>query len=161
MLQVLADILAGRRHCRGLEERLERLPRYKPQFKRLLADVIAECIVEMLGEDLVEEIYLVDLTGGEVSTDFSGRDVDIVIIGSEKLIGHEGEVKRVLETYFNMVFEKLLGFYIAETGKRDIVEIHVATSLDMGYGRLVKSRFYPAIPLWRKRRSNVSIGLGI
>jgi len=149
---VIADIVAGRRRCRGFEGRLERLPRYKPQLKRLLAEAVADCIVELVGEDLVEEIYLVDLTGGEVAADFSGRDVDLIVLVSDKFVGLEHSLKAVLEEHINKELEGPLAFYIAESGKRDLVEVHVVTSLDMGYGRLVKSRFYPAIRLWSRRR---------
>ena len=150
MAHVIQDLIAGRRRCTGLEERLERIPRDRERAKRLLAEAIAECIVEILGRDLVEEVYLVDLSGGEVALDFSGRDIDLIVIVSKSLMGYESDLKRLLEDYFNRELVRLMGWYIAETGKKELVELHVVTSLDMGYGRLVRSRFYPAIRLWSK-----------
>ncbi len=152
MAQIIADLIAGRRKCSGLEGRLRDLPRWRPQLKRLVAEAIAECIVEVLGEENVEEIYMVDLAGGEFVPDFTGRDIDLVVLVSDRFLGMEGDLKKALETMINKELEQMLGWYIAETGKRELAEIHVVTSLDMGYGRLVKSKFYPAIRVWARRR---------
>ena len=152
MAQVIQDLIAGRRKCEDLEERLEGIPRDRERAKRFLAEAVADCIVRLVGEDLVEEIYLVDLSGGEVAIDFSGRDIDLIVIVDKRLMGYEGDLKRVLEEYFNLELERVMGWYIAETGKKELVELHVVTSLDMGYGRLVRSRFYPAIRLWSRAR---------
>jgi len=148
---IVSDILAGRRRCRGLEERLSRAPRDRERAKRLLAETIAECIVELLGRENVEEIYLIDLSGGEATLDFSGRDIDLIVRLDKRLVGLESDIKRALESMFNVERERVYGWYIAETGKRELVELHVVTSLDMGYGRLVRSRFYPAIRLWSRK----------
>jgi len=148
----LVDVATGAEKCEILEERLDNAPRWRPQLKRAIAEVVAECIVRILGEENVEEIYMVDLAGGEAVMDFAGRDVDLIVKIPGRLIGHEGSIKVILEEYFNAKLKDILAWYVAETGKRDLIELHVITDYDMGYGRLVTSSYVPAIRLYPKRR---------
>ncbi len=151
--RILVDIIAGRRRCDWLEERLRNPPRWRPKLKSLVAEVVAECIAELLGSDVVEEIYYIDLSGGEVTMDFSGRDIDLIVKLNEKFMGLEGDVKRILEEHLNARLKDILAWYVSETGKRDLIELHVVTKYTMGYATLIQSRFNPAIRVWPKRRS--------
>ena len=132
--------------CDFIGMMLENLPRWRPKAKYMIARAVAKCIIKTLG-DLVREIYYVDLSGGEATIDFTGRDVDIIVLVDERLRGLEPDLKAALEYSLNALVARHAGIYIAETGKKDIVEIHVVTDKNSGYGRLLTSRYYKSIKL--------------
>lgn len=136
--------------CSELERKLEKLPAWRPKAKRVIAEAVASCIARLL-EDIVEEIHYIDLSGGETVTDFSGRDIDLIVKVKKEAVGLENDIKVALEYALNGILKDLAAQYIAETGKSDLVEIHVITDYSMGYGRLIFSKYYPSIRLWPPR----------
>lgn len=137
--------------CEELEKKLSKLPAWRPRAKHVIAEAVATCIAKML-EDIVEEIHYIDLSGGETVADFSGRDIDLVIKVKGEARGLEGDLKAALEYAFNAILKDLAAQYVAETGKRELLEVHVISDYNMGYGRLIFSKYYPSIRLWPPRR---------
>ncbi|MCE4603268.1 MAG: hypothetical protein F7B18_08810 [Desulfurococcales archaeon] len=137
--------------CEELERKLGSLPAWRPKAKYMIAEAVASCIAKMLG-DIVEEIHYIDLSGGETVTDFSGRDIDLVIKVKGEVRGLEGDLKAALEYAFNAALKQLVAQYIAETGKKELLEVHVISDYNMGYGRLIFSKYYPSIRLWPPKR---------
>ncbi len=138
--------------CEDLESKLSNLPRWRPKAKHLIAETTASCIAKLL-DGYVKGIYLIDLSGGEFVSDFSGRDIDLVVDVKGELVGFENDLKQALEYALNALLSKAAASYINEVGKRDIIEIHVVSDYRSGYGRLIKSRYSPAIRLWPPHES--------
>jgi len=136
--------------CNELEK-LQSLPSWRPKAKYIIAETVSKCIVKLLG-DVIEEIHYIDLSGGETVTDFSGRDIDLVVKVKGEARGFESDLKASLEFAFNAILSEVAAQYIAETGKKDLIEIHVISDYNMGYGRLIFSKYYPSIKLWPPRR---------
>lgn len=139
-------------NCRERFQRADLNDRWIPRLKSKIADVVAECIVELLGEENVDEIYYVDLAGGEVVHSFEGRDVDLIVKISRNLAGLENDIKQALEKSLNPILKDALAWYVSLNGKEDLLEVHLVTDYSLGYGVLVRSKFSPAIKIWPKRR---------
>ncbi|MCE4599488.1 MAG: hypothetical protein F7C81_04745 [Desulfurococcales archaeon] len=133
--------------CEDVESKLSNLPRWRPKAKYMIAEATASCIAKLLN-GYVKGIYLIDLSGGEFMADFSGRDIDLVVDIKGDLVGFENDLKQALEYALNGLLSRVAASYISEVGKRDIVEIHVVSDYRSGYGRLIKSKYSPAIRLW-------------
>ncbi len=151
MSWLVVEIATGIRRCENLLKKLSNLPSWPPKLKMTIAEAVAECIVEMLGEDIVEEIYYVDLSGGEPRGDFLGRDVDLIVKIRSDLKHVEMDLEKILERYFNMEIYYLLGEIPLKVLKPDIIEIHVISSYDSYWGRMVKSPFTHAIRIWPRK----------
>lgn len=137
--------------CRKKLEEANLKDRWIPRLKSKIAEAVSECIIDLLGEDVVEAIYYIDLAGGEAVHSFEGRDVDIIVKVSEKVIGFEKDIKVSLEKSLNPILREVASWYVSMSGKEDLLEIHIVTDYSLGYGVLVRSRFSPAIRLWPKR----------
>ncbi|MEB3787584.1 MAG: hypothetical protein GSR78_02375 [Desulfurococcales archaeon] len=142
----ISKIANAMEDCGFVERMLENLPRWRPKAKYMIARAAAKCIVKAL-DGLVREVYYVDLSGGEATIDFTGRDVDLIVLVDERLRGFEADLKAALEYSLNALIARYAGMYIAETGKKDVVEVHVVTDKNSGYGRLLTSRYYKSIKL--------------
>lgn len=150
MSWLVVELSSGARRCEDLQERLRNLPSWPPQLKMAIAEAIAECIVKILGPNIVEEIYYVDLSGGEPRGDYLGRDIDLIVKVSDELRNAEQDIEKILERYFNMELYGLLGEVELKILKPDVVEIHVISSFNSYWGRMVKSPFTYAIKIWPK-----------
>ena len=154
MSSIIGEIELKAQECRRKLEQAPLDDRWIPRLKSNIASVVAECIVELLGEDKVEEIRYIDLSGGEVAQGFEGRDVDIIVKVKGIPPGLEKDLKAVLESTLNPLLQERLAWYVTLTGKRDLIEIHIVTDHYLGYGVLLRSSFSPAIRVWPKRRED-------
>jgi len=91
--------------CRRKFEEAPLDDRWIPRLKSKIASIIAECIVEILGEDRIEEIRYIDLSGGEVAVGYEGRDVDIIVKAKDIPPGLEKDLKIALENIYRRRFE--------------------------------------------------------
>lgn len=151
MTSIIGTIELRAGMCRKKLEEANLNDRWIPRLKSKIADVVAECIVELLGEDIVEEVYYIDLAGGEVVHSFEGRDVDIIIKVSEKASGLEKDIKMAIENSLNPILKDVVAWYVSMSGKEDLLEVHVITDYSLGYGVLVRSKFSPAIRVLPRR----------
>ncbi len=148
MSWIIVEIASGIRKCRSLEKDLAKLPSWPPKLKMTIAEAVSKCIVDLIGKEYVEEIYYVDLSGGEPRSDFLGRDIDLIVKVTPDLKPVELDLKKILEHYFNTQLFYIIGEVALTVLKPDLIEIHIITSYDTYYGRMIKSSFTYAIKVW-------------
>ncbi|MCE4600195.1 MAG: hypothetical protein F7C38_01330 [Desulfurococcales archaeon] len=151
MTDIVGTIELRAMECRERLEGKSFNDRWIPRLKSKIAEAIAECIVELLGEDIVEEIYYVDLAGGEVVYTYEGRDVDLIVKVADKVSGLENDIKMALERSLNPILKEAVAWYVSMSGKTELLEVHVITDYSLGYGVLIRSKYSPAIRLWPKK----------
>ncbi len=148
MSWIIVEIESGIRKCDNLERDLKKLPTWPPKLKMTIAEAVSKCIVNLIGREYVEEIYYVDLSGGEPRSDFLGRDIDLIVKVKPDLKPVERDLEKILESHFNTQLYYIIGEVALTILKPDLIEIHVITSYDSYYGRLVRSPFTYAIRVW-------------
>ncbi len=154
MKEIIGMISLRAQECR---DKLEKAPlddRWIPRLKSKIADIVAECIVSLIGEEHVEEIHYVDLSGGEVTVGFEGRDVDIIVKVRGIPPGLEKDLKLALESTLTPLLQERLAWYVTLTGKKDLLEVHIVSDHYLGYGVLVRSKFSPTIKLWPRKNED-------
>ncbi len=122
------------------------------RLKMRVADVIAECIVAVVGESKLRGIYFVDLSGGEVNVGGNvGRDLDLLVVLDDSVEGEREEVEKTIETLVNKML-KGLGVEISDyTTAPNMIEIHVIKDPRRDpYSQLLRSVFTPPIPIWER-----------
>ncbi len=79
------------------------------RFKRLLADIVAECIAS--NTDGIGEIYLHELHGGEPANvgELGGKDLDLILVVRDGLEGYVEELEKCLENYLENRLRDALG----------------------------------------------------
>ena len=79
------------------------------RFKRLLADILAECIAS--NADGVREIYLHELHGGEPANvgELGGKDIDLILVVRDGAEGDVEELERCVESYLENRLREALG----------------------------------------------------
>ncbi len=79
------------------------------RFKRLLADIIAECIAS--STEGVREIYLHELHGGEPANieELGGKDLDLILIVRNGCEEGVGELENCIEQYLESRLREALG----------------------------------------------------
>lgn len=125
-------------------------------LKRELADVLVPPILEFLG-GVVEEVYMVDLHGGEPANYecMGDKDLDIVLKVSKNASVECEELEELLEEEVSRILSKILGVNVKEAVKiPNIIEIHLAGESTGDYVRnILNSKNAPPILLWRRSKA--------
>ncbi len=122
------------------------------RLKMRIADVVAECIVAVVGESKLKGIYFIDLSGGEVNVGgYVGRDLDLLVVLDDSVGGEREEVEKTIETLVNKLLQGLGVEFSEYTTAPNMIEIHVIKDPQRDpYSQLLRSVFTPPIPIWER-----------
>ena len=151
MTDIIGMIGLKAQECRRKLEKAALDDRWIPRLKSKIANIVAECIVDLIGEDHVEEIHYIDLSGGEITVGFEGRDVDVIVKVRSIPPGLEKDLKLALESALTPLLQERLAWYVTLTGKKDLLEVHIVSEHYLGYGVLIRSKYSPAIKVWPRK----------